>query len=58
VSSFTDTRAQTGDPELLTLSSQTYEALAQSARRQGRTIHEEAEHIIKSHLAASGEEDA
>lgn len=24
------------------------------SRRNGRTIHEEAEHIIKTHLAASG----
>jgi hypothetical protein len=58
VSSFTDTHAVSNDPQLLVLSPQTYEALAQSARRQGRTIHEEAEHIIKSHLVASGEEDA
>ncbi len=33
-----------------------HEALTESARSNGRTIHEEAEHIIKSHLAASGED--
>jgi hypothetical protein len=37
------------------LSSETSEALTESARRNGRTIHEEAEHIIKTHLAASDE---
>jgi hypothetical protein len=37
------------------LSSETSESLAESARRNGRTIHEEAEHIIKTHLAASDE---
>jgi hypothetical protein len=39
------------------LSVQTHEALSESARRNGRTVHEEAEHIIKTHLAASGEEN-
>ncbi len=43
---------------LTILVSSTRKALAESARRKGRTIHEEAEHIIKSHLVASGEEDA
>jgi len=37
------------------LSSETSEALTESARRNGRNIHEEAEHIIKTHLAASDE---
>lgn len=37
------------------LSPETSEALAESARRNGRTVHEEAEHIIKTHLAASDE---
>jgi hypothetical protein len=39
------------------LSSDTREALLRSARLSGRTVHEEAEHIIKSHLAASGGND-
>jgi hypothetical protein len=39
------------------LSVQTHEALSESARRNGRTVHEEAEHIIKTHLAASGEDN-
>ena len=38
------------------LSSEIREALSDSARRNGRTLHEEAEHIIKTHLAASGED--
>lgn len=37
------------------LSPETSVALAESARRNGRTVHEEAEHIIKTHLAASDE---
>jgi hypothetical protein len=37
------------------LSPETSEALTESARRNGRTVHEEAEHIIKTHLAASDE---
>ena len=37
------------------LSSETREALTESARRKGRTVHEEAEHVIKTHLAASDE---
>jgi hypothetical protein len=39
------------------LSPEIHEALSESARRNGRTVHEEAEHIIKTHLAASGEDD-
>ena len=39
------------------LSPETREALLRSARLSGRTVHEEAEHIIKSHLAASGDND-
>jgi hypothetical protein len=38
------------------LSPETHEALSDSAHRNGRTLHEEAEHIIKTHLAASGED--
>ena len=37
------------------LSPETHEALTESARSNGRTVHEEAEHIIKSHLAASAQ---
>ena len=39
------------------LSPEIHEALSESARRNGRTVHEEAEHIIKTHLAASGEDN-
>lgn len=39
------------------LSPETREALLRSARLSGRTVHEEAEHIIKTHLAASGEDN-
>lgn len=39
------------------LSPEISEALSDSARRNGRTVHEEAEHIIKTHLAAFGEDD-
>jgi hypothetical protein len=48
---------QTGSEQfpLLHLPTGTFEALAHSARRNGRTVHEEAEHIIKTHLAASDE---
>jgi len=50
---------QSGSVQLLLpqLSVQTHEALTESARRNGRTVHEEAEHIIKTHLAASGEDN-
>jgi hypothetical protein len=50
---------QTGEQHLPVphLSPETYEALSESARRNGRTVHEEAEHIIKTHLAASGEDN-
>ena len=58
MSSFTDTHAVGSYLDLPELSPETYAALAQSALRHGRTIHEEAEHIIKSHLVASGEEEA
>jgi len=40
------------------LSAELLEALSQSAHRNGRTVHEEAEHIIKTHLAASLEDEA
>lgn len=39
------------------LSPEIHEALSDSARRNGRTVHEEAEQIIKTHLAASGDND-
>jgi len=39
------------------LSPETHEALSDSAQRNGRTVHEEAEHIIKIHLAASHADD-
>ena len=41
---------------LQALMPETHEALTESAERNGRTIHEEAEHIIKTHLAAFVEE--
>ncbi|MFM8718525.1 MAG: TraY domain-containing protein [Chthoniobacterales bacterium] len=41
------------DLPLPDLSAEVREALFESAQRNGRTVHEEAEHIIKSHLAAS-----
>ena len=44
------------DVPLPGLSTDTREALFKSAHRNGRTVHEEAEHIIKSHLAASDED--
>ena len=43
--------------ELPLLSAETREALNEAARCNGRTVHEEAEHIIKTHVAASGEDD-
>lgn len=45
------------DVPLPGLSTDTREALFESAQRNGRTVHEEAEHIIKSHLAASIEDE-
>jgi len=45
------------DLELPCPSAETHKALSDSARRSGRPVHEEAEHIIKAHLAASGEDD-
>jgi len=52
--------AQTASEELPLpgLSSDTREALFESARRNGRTVHEEAEHIIKTHLADSVDDEA
>lgn len=35
---------------------ETREALEQSARRNGRTMHEEAEHIIRTHLVENGDD--
>lgn len=46
------------DLSLPDLSAEVREALSQSAHRNGRTVHEEAEHIIKTHLAASREDEA
>jgi hypothetical protein len=46
-----DTPTVSHELELPLLSPQAYEALAQSARHHGRTIAEEAEHLIKTHLA-------
>jgi hypothetical protein len=43
------------DLELPSLFTKTREALTEAARRNNRTVHEEAEHIIKTYLAASGE---
>ena len=37
------------------LAPETSEALTESAQLNGRTVHEEAEHVIKTHLAASDE---
>jgi plasmid stability protein len=45
------------DLELPSLSAGTHEVLSASARRHGHTVHEEAEHIIKSHLASDEDED-
>lgn len=39
------------------LSADVRQALSESARFNGRTVHEEAEHIIKTHLAASVENE-
>jgi hypothetical protein len=39
------------------LSLPTHEALAESALSNGRTIHEEAEQILKAHLASFGDKD-
>jgi plasmid stability protein len=36
---------------LMDLQSGTHEALEESAERNGRSVHEEAEHIIRTHLA-------
>jgi len=57
VSVFIDQQTGVQDPPLPHLSPETHEALSDSACRKGRTVHEEAEHIIKTHLAASGEDD-
>jgi hypothetical protein len=45
------------DLHISELSPETHESLTESARDNGRTVHEGAEHIIKTHLAASDEDD-
>jgi hypothetical protein len=45
------------DEEALHLSAETHEALVESAQNQGRTVHEEAERIIRTHLASLDEVD-
>jgi hypothetical protein len=42
------------DLPLPDLSADVREALFESAQRNGRSIHEEAEHIIRTHLAENG----
>ena len=53
----TATQRDSHEMTIESLSPETREALLRSARHSGRTIHEEAEHIIKTHLAASREGD-
>lgn len=57
MSDFTSPQPGSEDLHIAELSPETHEALAESGRDNGRTVHEEAEHIIKTHLAASGEDD-
>jgi hypothetical protein len=57
VSVFIDQHTGVQDLPLPHLSPETHEALSDSAQRNSRTVHEEAEHIIKTHLAASDEDD-
>jgi hypothetical protein len=57
MSDFLDSQRGLQNLPLPHLSPETHEALSDSARRNGRTVHEEAELIIKTHLAASGEDD-
>jgi hypothetical protein len=55
MSDFNDPLSGNEHLPLPTLSPDTHEALSESARRNGRTIHEEAEHIIRTHLVEGGE---
>jgi hypothetical protein len=57
VSIFSDQQPSVQHLPVPHLSPETHEALSDSAHRNGRTLHEEAEHIIKTHLATSGEDD-
>jgi len=57
MSDFIDQQAGLQHLPLPHLSPEIHEALSDSARRNGRTVHEEAEHIIKTHLATSGKDD-
>ena len=57
MSSSSDSQSIGQDLPIPCLSPETSEALTESARRNGRTVHEEAEHIIKTHLAASDEDE-
>jgi hypothetical protein len=53
----TDASRNTQELAIDTLSLETREALLNSALRNGRSLHEEAEHIIRTHLAASRDSD-
>jgi hypothetical protein len=53
MSDFTSPQSDREDLHTSELSPETHAALAQCAERSGRTIHEEAEHIIKTHLAGA-----
>ncbi len=53
----TATQRDSHEMTIESLSPETREALLRSARLSGRTVHEEAEHIIKTHLAASRDGD-
>lgn len=44
------------DLPLPNLSTDVREALFESALRNGRSVHEEAEHIIRTHLAENGDD--
>jgi hypothetical protein len=49
---FPDTDSGEQELEIEALSPETREALSRSAQLNGRSVHEEAEHIIKNHLSA------
>lgn len=57
MSDFTGATSPADELELTVLSAETREALARSALRNDRTVHEEAEKIIKAHLSTTGPDE-
>ncbi len=53
MSDFTGATSPADELELTVLSAETREALARSALSNDRTVHEEAESIIKAHLSTT-----